>query len=111
MKECCKSFCEIIKEYDPKPENSDGSIKWFLYRWDDGKDGYRKLVRCRECGSCYLVQCYRLNKFSDKADTLYEDWYAVRNESQADQLNSRYTGIQLEHKMKEIFRICKGGNV
>ena len=108
MKDCCKSTCEDVKKYDPKPKNSDGSIKWFLYRWDDGKNGCRKLVRCRECGSFYLVQCYKLNKFSNNSDILYEDWYAVDNEAQADLLNRNYTGVQLEHKMKEIYRTHKG---
>lgn len=107
MKECCKNTSELIKKYDPKPKNDDGSIKWFLYRWDDGKSGYRSLVRCRECGSFFLVQCYKLNKFSDKADILYEDWYAVDNEAQADLLNGKYTGVQLEHKLKEVYRTNK----
>ena len=39
---------------------------------------------------------------------LYEDWYAVDNEAQADLLNRNYTGVQLEHKMKEIYRTHKG---
>ena len=39
---------------------------------------------------------------------LYEDWYTVDSEEQADLLNKNYTGVQLEHKMKEIYRICKG---
>ena len=108
MNECCKSTCEHIKKYDPQPKNSDGSIKWFLYRWDDGKNGYRKLVRCRVCESMYLVQCYKLNKFSENADVLYEDWYAVDDEAQADWLNRKYTGIQLEHKMKDVYRTYKG---
>ena len=44
---CCeeKENIEIIKEYDPQPNNKDGSIRWFLYRWDDGKKGVRRLVR------------------------------------------------------------------
>ena len=108
MKDCCKIGYELVKKYDPKPKNTDGSIKWFLYRWDDGKNGYRKLVRCKECGNFYLIQCYKLNKFSDSSDTLYEDWYAVDSEEQADLLNKNYTGVQLEHKIKEIYRICKG---
>lgn len=104
MNKCCKNNCELIKEYDPKPKNSDGSIKWFLYRWDDGKNGYRKLVRCEKCGSFYLVQCYKLNKFSDNSDIQYEDWYPVDDEAQADLLNRKYTGIELEHRMKEVYR-------
>ena len=36
MKQCCrnKSNIDCIKEYDPRPKNKDGSIRWFLYRWD-----------------------------------------------------------------------------
>lgn len=104
MNNCCEFSFEIIKEYDPAPKNSDGSIKWFLYRWDDGKNGCRKLVKCRECGSFYLVQCYCLNKFSSNADVQYEDWYAVDSEAHADRLNKNYTGVQLEHKLNEVCR-------
>lgn len=104
MNNCCKNNCKLIKRYDPKPKNSDGSIKWFLYRWDDGKNGYRKLVRCKKCGRFYLVQCYRLNKFSDNSDIQYEDWYPVEDEAEADLLNRKYTGIELEHKMEEVYR-------
>lgn len=107
MKVCCKTASELVKRYDPKPKNRSGSIKWFLYRWDDGKNGYRKLIRCRECGNMYLVQCYKLNKFSDNADIRYEDWYAVNSEAHADRLNNTYTGVQLEHEMKEVYRECK----
>ena len=47
------------------PKNPDGSIRCFLYRWDDGKNGTRHLARCRECGSLYLVQAYHIHKFSN----------------------------------------------
>ena len=101
---CCDlGSVEIIKEYDPKPKNPDGSIRWFLYRWDDGKDGIRKLVRCRDCGKYYLIQSYHLNKFSDKRNVLFEDWYEVRDECQADNFNSMYTGIQLEREIDPAF--------
>lgn len=95
---CCKKeVFEIIKEYDPMPKNPDGSIRWFLYRWDDGKNGMRHLVRCRECGSLYLVQAYHLHKFSEQKDTLFEDYYLVKDEREAVYFNRTYTGIQLEH--------------
>ena len=102
MKCCINENFELIKKYEPKPENPDGSIKWFLYRWDDGKDGYRKLVRCKSCGAYFLVQCYRLNKFSKKSDKLYEDYYPVKNEITADRLNHEYTGIELDRTFKPI---------
>ena len=60
MKCCENEEFELIKKYEPKPKNPDGSIRSFLYRWDDGKDGYRKLVKCKSCGTHFLVQCYKL---------------------------------------------------
>lgn len=103
--DCClqKDNIKIIKEYDPQPKNKDGSIRWFLYRWDDGKNGVRRLVRCQCCGRFFLIQAYRLNRFSRHLDTVFEDWYAVESERQADHLNRTYTGIQLEHKMTPAF--------
>ena len=104
---CCKKEnFEAIKEYDPTPKNPDGSIRWFLYRWDDGKNGVRRLVRCRVCGSLYLVQVYHLHKFSEQKDVLFEGYYLVKDEREADDLNRTYTGIQLEHTMKPAFQIA-----
>ena len=103
--DCCfqKDQIEIVKEYDPQPKNKDGSIRWFLYRWDDGKNGIRRLVRCRQCGSIYLLQEYHLHKFSRQKDALFRDYYAVKDMRQADYLNRTYTGLQLENMMKPIF--------
>ena len=102
---CCKENenIEIVKEYDPQPKNKDGSIRWFLYRWDDGKIGVRRLVRCRQCSSLYLVQAYQLNKFSKQKGMLFEDYYAVESIQQADYLNRTCTGLQLEHTLASTF--------
>lgn len=106
MKHCCNADdnIRIIKEYDPQPQNKDGSVRWFLYRWDDGKNGVRRLVKCQVCGSLYLVQVYRLNKFLQLQNTVFKDWYAVDTEQQADNWNRRYTGTQLEHEMHPVMR-------
>ena len=89
------------------PKNPDGSIRWFLYRWDDGKNGMRRLIRCRDCGALYLAQAYHLHKFSEAKDSLFEDYYPVRDEREADHLNKSYTGIQLEHAMQPAFKLIK----
>ena len=105
---CCgNEDFEMIKVYDPMPKNPDGSIRWFLFRWDDGKNGSRKLVRCQACGALYLVQAYHLHKFSEQKDILFEDYYAVKDEREADYINRSYTGMQLEHKMKPEFQLHK----
>lgn len=104
--DCCfeKGQMEIVKEYDPQPKNKDGSIRWFLYRWDDGKNGVRRLVQCRQCGSLYLLQEYHLHKFSNQKDTLFREYYAVKDMRQADYLNRTYTGLQLENRITPVFR-------
>ncbi len=103
---CCKQpeNIELLREYDPRPANRDGSISWYLYRWDDGKDGCRSLRQCRSCGRFYLVQAYHLNKFSPLKDRLFEDWYPVTDPRQADHWNRHYTGIQLEHRCQPAFQ-------
>lgn len=103
MKCCENEDYELVKQYDPKPKNPDGSVRWFLYRWDDGKDGYRTLVKCKCCGAYFLVQSYKLRKFTDNHGEVYEDWYAVESEAAADSLNRRYTGSELERKYKPVY--------
>ena len=74
MKACCTyQNLKTVKTYDPQPKNKDGSIRFFLYRWDDGKNGVRRLDRCLICGALYLVQAYHLNKFSEHQE-LFEDY-------------------------------------
>lgn len=103
---CCENEAfDVIKAYKSTPQNRDGSIRWFLFRWDDGKDGVRRLVRCRTCGALYLVQAYHPNPFSEWRETLFEDYYPVKDEREADYVNRTYTGIQLEHKMKPEFQL------
>ena len=106
--DCCKAHGKVLKEYDPQPRNQDSGIRWFLYRWDDGKIGVRRLIRCELCGRCYLVQAYRLNKFSARKDCLFEDWYEVNSPQQADFLNRTRTGIQLEYERTPVFRCADG---
>ncbi|MBQ3065236.1 MAG: hypothetical protein IJC98_03265 [Clostridia bacterium] len=53
----------------------------------------------------YLVQAYHLHKFSEQKDTLFEDYYAVKDEKQADHFNRTYTGMQLEHIQTPVFQL------
>ena len=103
MTHCCEENAELIKEYDPQPKNKDGSVRWYLFRWDDGMDGSRRLMKCRQCSACYLVQAYHLHQFSAQKQILFEDWYLAENERQADYWNKIYTGIQLNHTLKPVF--------
>ena len=96
-------FGKRYEDYELLYKREFSSIRWFLYRWDDGKNGIRRLVRCQKCGALYLVQAYHLHKFSEQNDTLFEDYYIVKDEREADYLNRTYTGIQLEHQLNPIF--------
>lgn len=95
---------EVVKEYDPQPKNKDGSVRWFLYRWDDGKNGVRRLARCKHCGSFFLIQAYHLHKFSEYANVQFEAWYSIGSESEADYANATYTGLQWELEHKPVIR-------
>lgn len=109
--ECCKDNAVVLREYDPRPKNTDGSIRTFLYRWDDGKDGVRRLMKCLVCGRLYLSQVYRLNKFSVNAQVEYEDRYAVESIEQADYLNGIYTGAELERVRIAAYSFADGQSV
>lgn len=105
---CCSGDKLIlIKTYDPSPKNPDGSISWYLYRWDDGKNGVRKLVQCPSCGAYYLLQEYSLHKFFGEKSPIFCDYYPVKNPQQADFFNRTYTGIQLERAFNFSFQIIK----
>lgn len=100
----------VIKEYDPQPKNEDGSTRWFLYRWDDGKSGVRRLIKCKKCGCFFLIQDYHLHKFSKNANVQYEDWYPIEGEIEADYANTKYTGLQWELRHKPCIR-CEDDKV
>ena len=69
----------------------------------DGRNGSRRLVRCRCCSTVYLIQSY----LSKCQDTLFEDWYEAKNQRQADYRNRTYTGIQLERILAPAFTLQK----
>ena len=50
----------------------------------------------------FFVQCYKLNKFAESSDKIYEDWYPVESEIHADRLNREYTGPELERMFKKL---------
>ena len=54
--------------------------------------------------SLFLVQAYRVNKFSPSAAVWFEDWYPVKSETEADQINRTFTGPQWELRHKPVLR-------
>ncbi len=70
----------------------------YLHVWDDGK---RLLCRCEECGGLVLVQRSEFHGWEN--DDYYTDYFPVGSPHEAEQLNEKYGGFQLEQEWN-----CKG---
>ena len=75
-----------------------------LHTWDDGG---RKLYRCRNCGGLILVQ--ESEYHGEEYNDYYTDYIPVDTVQEAEQLNERYGGFEMETewKGKKIF-VSKG---
>lgn len=60
--------------------------------WDSG---YRNLI-CAGNGELFLHQCSEYHGWED--DDCYDDWFPVESEEQAEELNRRYDGFELERE-------------
>lgn len=89
---------EIIRDY------GDYAYGHFLYTWDDGK---RLLGRCRKCGGYILIQTSEFHSFTGD-DSYYTDFFPVDSEQEADELNMKYNGFEIESKFNEKYIIRDG---
>ena len=62
-----------------------------LHAWDDGG---RRLYRCTVCGGLVLRQVSEFHGFEN--DDYYTDFFPVDSEEEANQLNEKYSGYELE---------------
>lgn len=87
---------ELIKEFDKRVYNTDGSIKHYVYVWDKGG---RSVVRCKNCGAFFI---YQWTVFYDGrgTDIEYEDYCQVETLQEAETLHQLYSGLQLPGKTK-----------
>ena len=92
MKICCmlqdpKKFdewnLEFIKDYGSTCNGHE------LYTWDEGD---RSLYRCRKCGAYVLQQYSEIHM----PDATYIDYYPVRDDAHAQEVNRQYNGWTLE---------------
>lgn len=102
MKICCMiadegSFdernLEFVKYYGSRCNGHD------LYTWDEGD---RSLYRCRKCGAYILKQYSEIHM----PDAIYIDYFPVRDEKHAEELNEKYNGwsIETQYPYRKIFR-------
>ncbi|MBQ2510255.1 MAG: NUDIX domain-containing protein [Erysipelotrichaceae bacterium] len=101
MKVCCmfededrfdKRNLELIRSYG---SSCNGHR---LYTWDEGS---RTLYRCEKCGGYVLEQYSEIHM----PDSAYIDYYPVRDEVHAEEINRKYDGwsIEARYPFKKIF--------
>ncbi|MBR3201625.1 MAG: hypothetical protein IKG17_09875 [Mogibacterium sp.] len=77
-----------------------------LYTWDDGE---RHLCRCRKCGGYVLVQNSEFHDMCGGDDSYYRDYFPVGSPEEADELNRKYDGFQIEFDSGIRYLIPDGG--
>lgn len=88
---------EVIKDFGEKVYNDDGSIKHYTYMWDEGG---RMVIRCKRCGAIFLHQWSEYHRFTEGADSYYDDYFLVRDLDEAILLNNTFSVFDLETKFK-----------
>lgn len=62
----------------------------WLHTWDEGE---RILYHCETCGGYYLLQT---SEFHGRQDAFYSDYFPVTGPEEAEELNRRWDGWQIE---------------
>jgi hypothetical protein len=83
-------FLEKVKNYGDAYLNRDGSVRHYLFTWDDGG---RMLQRCTKCGALFLVQ---FSEYHGPEDCYYSDWFQVDDEATAELINATWNGFVIE---------------
>ena len=78
-----------------------------LHIWDDGG---RKLCRCQGCGGYLLYQRSEYHSDTDDAsDSFYSHFFPVETPAEAEELNFRYDGFQIEAEFRRRFLCATNG--
>lgn len=95
MPDAAEAFSQLdLEEVEDYGDEKDGH---YLHVWDQG---CRKLMRCRRCGAYVLVQRSVFLSFVNALNSEYTDWFPVSGPDEADELNRRYDGYQLERRFE-----------
>ena len=86
---------EVIEKYGRKCNGH------FLFTWDDGE---RILYRCKACGGFILAQFSEFHSFNDD-DKYYDDFFPVSGPEEAEEINNRYDGWQIEESFPKRWLI------
>jgi len=77
-----------------------------LHTWDEG---VRKLHRCNRCGGYILFQRSEYHAELEDADSFYTDFFPVESPEEADEINFRYDGFQIEKNYPKRFLCVTDG--
>ncbi len=82
-----------------------GSVydKNILHTWDDG---YRALLRCKNCGGYILLQMSEFHGMED--DSYYADYFPVSGPVEAQLINEKYDGTRIETEFPFRWLIADG---
>lgn len=86
-------------------EYGDMAYGHLLHTWDDGE---RLLVKCVNCGGYFMIQHSEFHSFSGD-DSYYTDYFPVESEEEADELNRKYDGFEIEEKFPGRYIIADLG--
>ena len=79
-----------------------------LHTWDDGE---RFLAKCGRCGGYILIQSSEFHSFTDSDDSFFTDFFPVSSPEEAEELNRRYDGFQIERDFGKRFLMETNGRV
>lgn len=93
---------EVVEDYGSQ------AYGHVLYTWDDGE---RYLARCKNCGGYVLVQNSEFHSFTDSGDSYYSDYFPVGSPEEADELNRKYDGFQIETEFSGRYLMVTNGRL
>ena len=109
-KPCIAFSMTDAKEAMAHTENREAVIRYswqcnghLLHTWDDGE---RILFRCSTCGGYILVQLSDFHGMGD--DEYFVDYFLVSNEKEAEDLNPKHDGFEIEEAFPGRYLMVEG---
>ncbi|MBR2669229.1 MAG: hypothetical protein IKE36_05465 [Solobacterium sp.] len=91
MADAKEAFDHMREDHEDVIEYGGYAYGHNLFTWDTGN---RTLRRCRKCGGYILVQDSEYHGMED--DDYYTDYFPVDSPEEADELNKKYSGFEIE---------------
>lgn len=92
-----------LRDYKVVQHYGDGKQGHWFHTWDDG---YRHLGVCPKCHGFILVQ---RSEYHGEEDSYYGDYFPVSGPAEADEVNEKYDGWEIEEHFPGRYLIENGG--